>query len=101
MKIDGRQAVGGTLVVAPGQQGEIQLPWGSFALVFNPLASPQNIRLTSTPPQILFDGTDNPLGIGTTLTVPLVTGQSKNLTLVVYSIGDSTTAYHIVHYTTS
>jgi len=101
MKIDGRPAKSGTIVVGSGQTGEIDLPWGLFTLVFNPSESTQNINLTSNlgENKIIFNGTDNVLGLATTLNIPLSNGQAASLNLVVYTIGEGVVATRIVHYT--
>ncbi|MFN7108713.1 MAG: hypothetical protein ACK4MY_10870 [Brevundimonas sp.] len=99
MKINGRNAQAGTLVIGVGQTAELDLPWGSFSLVFNPNAQKQNISLNGGSRQILFDATDNALGIGTTLNIPLSNGTNVSLNLAVYSIGDGTAVTRIVHYT--
>lgn len=101
MKINGRPATSGTLVIGAGEQAEINLPWGPFALVFNPDVQPMNISLTSNTRQIVFDGTDNSLGLATTLQIPLTNGQRSNLALAVYAIGHGSSATRIVHYTVS
>jgi hypothetical protein len=99
MKINGRQAQSGTIVIGEGQKGTLDLPFGTFDLVFNPSNEPQNVQLTSTPPQIVFDGTDNPLGLTTIMNIPLSNGGSAILNLAAYAIGDGNNTNRIVHYT--
>lgn len=99
MKIDGRQAQSGTIVIAHGQNGSLDLPFGTFDLVFNPSNEPQNVQLTSNPPQIVFDGTDNALGLTTVMNVPLVNGRTAILNIAVYAVGDAANTNRIVHYT--
>lgn len=99
MEIDGRPATSGTIVIGAEQKSAINLPWGKFELVFNPLNSPQNVQLTTNPMQIIFDGTDNPLGLTTVLKLPLTSGQQATLNIAVYAIGDGSAATRIVHFT--
>jgi hypothetical protein len=99
MQIDGRPAQTGTIVIGAGQAAEISLPWGMFKLVFNPSGSPQNVQLTTNPNRIVFDGTDNALGLSSILTIPLANGQSATLNLAVYAIGEGASADRILHYT--
>lgn len=98
MKINGKAAQSGTLVIGPGQSAELDLPFGSFQLLFNPSIQPQNVQLTTTPPQIVFDGMDNTLGVGTSLTIPLQNG-FVTLTIVIHSLGDGSSVYRIINYT--
>lgn len=100
MKIDGRPIVtSGTLVIAPGEKAELSLPFGNFALVFNPTAS-MNVQLSTNPLQIKFDGTDNSLGVSSTFVLPLQNGTAY-LSLAVYAIGEGSGAMRILHYTVS
>lgn len=100
MLVDGRPVTKtGTLVLAAGERGQLSLPFGTFALVFKP-GPAMNIQLTTNPMQIVFEGTDNPLGVVTNLSIPLQ-GASANLSIAVYSIGDGPQAGRIVHYTVS
>lgn len=89
----------GTLVVAPGAKAELSLPFGNFALEFNPNA-PLNIQITTNPLRIRFNGTDNPLGVSSTFTVPLENGAAE-LALAIYAIGEGSGAMRIIHYTVS
>lgn len=101
MKVNGKTVLShGTLVIGPNERGELQLPWGLFALVFK-AADVRNIRLTTSPPEITFEGTDTPLGLATTLSVPLSNGQTSTLTIAIYSIGEGSAATRVVHYTVS
>lgn len=99
MEIDGRPAQWGTIVIGAGQTGAVTLPWGKFTLVFNPDTEPQNVQLTTNPNQIVFDGTDNPLGLTSIVSVPLANGQNATLNLAVYAIGEGAAANRILHYT--
>lgn len=101
MKINGRDAVSGTIVVGAGERGTLDFPFGSFATIFNPGVSPPEVTLTSNPPTIVFNGTDNPLGLATSLTIPLVSGVTKYLTLMIYAVGDGDEATRVIHYTVS
>lgn len=100
MFINGRPVTAsGTLVVGPGEQAELVLPFGRFSLVFDSAAVP-NIRLSVNPMQILFEGTDNPLGLGSTFKLPLTNGTAY-LALAVYAMGEGSAATRIIHYTVS
>jgi hypothetical protein len=99
MRLDGRPATSGTIVIGAGQQGAIELPWGTFDLVFNPDVQPQNVQLIASPPQIVFDGTDNPLGLTSVINIPVASGGSATLNIAVYAIGDGAAANRIVHFT--
>lgn len=98
MKIDGRTIQSsGTLVIAAGRRAELTLPFGSFELVFRQ-SSKMNVSISTSPMQIIFDGTDNPLGVSSEFTIPLTTG-SVNLFLAVYAIGEAEKASRVLHYT--
>ncbi len=101
MFIDGRPVTAtGTIVIGPDEKAELALPFGRFALVFIP-AAVANVQLTTSPMQIRFEGTDNPLGLGTTFSLPLSSGKTAKFTLAIYSIGEGSTATRILHYTVS
>lgn len=100
MKINGSAVTAsGTLVVAPGARAELTLPFGTFSLEFNPNA-PLNIQIATNPLRIKFDGTDNPLGVSSTFSVPLANGTAE-LALAIYAIGEGSGAMRIIHYTVS
>lgn len=100
MLINGKAVTAsGTLVVAPGVRAELALPFGTFLLVFKPDA-PSNIRLTTNPMEIQFDGVDNPLGVSSTFSIPLTNGNA-DLVFAVYAIGEGSAATRIIHYTVS
>jgi hypothetical protein len=101
MLIDGRAANTGTIIVGPGQRAQIALPWGMYSLKFDPFKQPQNVSISVGSQEIVFDGTDNALGIAINFTLPLVNNQTGYLTLVVYAVGDGNSATRIVHYTAS
>lgn len=98
MKINGRAATSGTIVIGEGQRAEIELPWGSYELIFNPNVQPQNVSLSTSPPQIVFDATDNSLGMVTTFEIPLRNGQRVTLNIAVYTVGSDATLSRLVHY---
>ena len=100
MWVDGRSASSGTVVVAPGQKAEIQLPFGKFRLAFNPTA-PAAITINGAASELVFNGVDNPLGVATTLDIPVNDGTTKHLALALYAIGDGKSATHVLHYTVS
>ncbi|MCZ0964605.1 hypothetical protein [Paracoccus benzoatiresistens] len=61
MMIDGRPVIAsGSLVITAGTQATLGLPMGDFALVFN-TNGPADVKLTTQPMQIRFDGMDSPL----------------------------------------
>lgn len=100
MKINGKPVTAsGTLVVAPGAKAELTLPFGTFALEFNP-GAPLNIQIANNPLRIKFDGTENPLGVSSTFTVPLESGAAE-LAIAIYAIGEGSDAMRIIHYTVS
>lgn len=100
MNIDGSPVTAsGTLVVPARARAELSLPFGKFELVFRPDA-PANMQITTNPMQIKFDGTDNPLGVSSTFTIPLTTGKA-NLALAVYAIGNGSDTTRVIHYTVS
>ncbi|MCZ7494123.1 hypothetical protein O8B39_06410 [Agrobacterium rhizogenes] len=101
MKINGRPATSGTLVIGSDERAELDLPFGTFALVFNPSTLPVNVQMTVNPPKITFNGTDNSLGLGTSLTIPLSGGNSAKLSFAIYAIGDGENATRVLHYTLS
>jgi hypothetical protein len=99
MQINGRSATFGTIVIGAGQKGTIDLPWGEFELVFNPSNQPQNVQISINPPQIIFDGTDNALGLTSIINLPLSSGQMATLNIAIYAIGEGAGANRILHYT--
>jgi hypothetical protein len=98
MKINGKVATSGTLVIGAGQSGEIELPWGQFTLIFNPMAAIPNITINPAAHQIVFEGTDNPLGIATSILIPLSSGQNATINFAVYSLGEGSSVTRVVHY---
>jgi hypothetical protein len=100
MNIDGNPVTAnGTLVVPSSARAELSLPFGKFELIFRPEAN-LNMRLTTNPMQITFDGTDNPLGVSSTFKIPLTTG-SVNLTIAVYALGSGSDTTRVIHFTVS
>lgn len=99
--IDGRSASSGTIVIQPGQRGELQFPFGRFELQFNPAKTPANVNLSTGPNRITFDGTDNSLGVTSSFTIPFANGKDAQLTFAVYAIGADNNVTRIVHYTLS
>ncbi|WP_429930704.1 hypothetical protein [Agrobacterium vitis] len=101
MKIDGRKVTAqGTLVIGAGENGELELPFGNFELHFRPQVSPMNIKISGSPLQIVFEGTDSPLGVSASFSLPVGIGTAK-LTLAVYCIGEGESATRIIHFTVS
>jgi len=99
MQIDGRNATSGAIVVGATQQGKLSLPWGAYELIFNPDKAPQNVSMSSSPPQIVFDGTDSALGIAATFNLDLANGAKAVLNLAVYAIGEGPGTTRLVHFT--
>lgn len=99
MRLNDTPAKSGTIVVGAGQTGALSLPWGTFTLVFEPHATPQKVQLATSPPEIVFHGTDNALGLATILNLPLSDGQTALLNLAVYSIGEGESVHRVIHYT--
>ena len=101
MQIDGRAATTYTLVVGPGQKAAIDLPFGLYNLIFNSSVTSPSATLSSGSNEIMIDGPDTSLGLAVNFDIPLTTGTTAKLALVVYAIGDSATATRVIHYTLS
>jgi hypothetical protein len=99
MKIDGRPAMCGSIVVGPGQIGEIDIPWGTYRLVFDPPEAGPGITLSTTDNTITLRAVDNALGVATTLEIPTVSGGRAILNLAIYTIGDGPSLCRVIHYT--
>lgn len=96
MKINGNPASGGTIVIAPGQSAEIDLPIGSVLLDFQTDSGASRIEMLGG--KIVFFNADNALGsaVNPTLSGP---GFSFRFAAVVYAVGEGENTYRVVHYT--
>lgn len=101
MKIDGREAASGSIIVAPGQTGELTLPWGNVELVFKPDVAPMNIAVAPPGNQIVFEGTDNPVGVAYASTLTFGEQRQLRLSIMVYAVGSGSDVTRLVHYTVS
>jgi hypothetical protein len=97
MYINNQSIESGTIVLGRGHVGAIDLPWGRHELMFNPSTTPMNILL-NTEGKIIFDGTDNPLGVCTELKIPMDDSRFYYLNIAVYAIGAGDTVSRVVHY---
>ena len=100
MKINGKNAASGTIVVKSTDTAAIDTPMGELNLRFNPSAN-NAINFDAATNTIVFDGFTSPQGMAGDKDVT-VDGKPKFLiSFVVYTIGTLPKVIRLVHYTVS
>lgn len=96
MKINGNPVTSGTIVIGPGEQGEISLPIGNLPVEFRTDGGPTRIDFVAGS-MVLFNMSSSIGAAGTPL---LATGSTHvPIRVVLYSVGTLPDAYHVLHYT--
>lgn len=97
MRINGNQVISNTIVIAPGDRAEIQLPMGLVEVEFK--TDPGEARLDFENGKIALYNMDNALGSGATPTVTPPGGSPIPLRIALYAIGEGANAIRVLHYT--
>jgi hypothetical protein len=97
MQINGKPVFNGTIVVAPGENAAIQLPFGIAPVDFRTDAGAGRIEFLGG--TIVFFNMDNPLGTAASPTLTVPEHPPLQLRFALYAIGEGPGAYHVLHYT--
>lgn len=97
MRINGNQVISNTLVIAPGDQAEIEIPGGLVPIEFRDDSEPA--RITFENGVVVIYNMDTPMGSGALPTVTIEDGTDVTLRVAVYAMGSGATALRVLHYT--
>jgi hypothetical protein len=95
MKLNGKPVSSGTLVFAPGENGEFDTPFGPITVDFLQNGGVPNVTLIGG--SMTLENITNPLGQTFQMNINLPTGNAA-LNMSIYAIGDGGNYYYTLHY---